>query len=577
MKKRIVGLLALALLAGALLLVGCGGGEEEAAVEIDEARLREIAEMFPNSVLSVEERMEELRWFAEAAAPYAGVEIKSTAETLNMHSWEAEVLAPLFEELTGIEVEHDIIFEGTLIERIYTQMASDQPIYDIYANDTDLIGTHIRKQKVIVLSDFIEGEGADITNPGLDLDDWLNLDFGMDYDGNLYQLPDGQFVNLYLFRYDWFTDPEYMAMFEDSYGYELGVPLNWAAYEDIADFFTNEVREIDGRRIYGHGDHGKPDPSLGWRIGDAWLTVAGICDKGLPNGLPVDDWGLRVEDKIPVGFSMSRGGALDSPAAIYAIEKYINWLTNYAPPEAMGQDTYESAFQLANGQVAQSIWMYTAFLSGDEYVNLADEDGYPLWRVAPTPHGKYWQEGMKIGYQDQPAWTIPTSTAPEKRDASWLWAQFCVSKTVSVEKFIAGKMPTRRSTVFSDYAEENLGRFGGLLTFYRSPMYNMFTPTGPNVPDYGLFQEQIWHFIAPAITGEMTVPQAMSGLAETCDILLGKLYLARWSPQLAEAQDPQYWLDQPGAPWPEIEGEPEPRTMPYDEMLEKWEAGELTF
>jgi len=25
------------------------------------------------------------------------------------------------------------------------------------------------------------------------------------------------------------------------------VPVNWSAYEDIADFFTNHVKEIDGK------------------------------------------------------------------------------------------------------------------------------------------------------------------------------------------------------------------------------------------------------------------------------------------------------------------------------------------
>lgn len=576
MKRFLLVMLVLCFASLGLAFAG-GDGEGSEPIEIDEQVLREMAELFPNSVFTVEERMNELRWFAEAAAPYRGTTIKVASETVNMHVWESEVLTAAFKELTGITVEQDIINEGMLIERLYTQMASSQPIYDLYANDTDLIGTHLRRNKVVVLSDFMEGEGAAITNPDLDLDDWLNLEFGMDYDGNILQIPDGQFVNLYIFRYDWFENPEYKAEFEGKYGYELGVPLNWTAYEDIAEFFTNDVKEIDGHRIYGHGDHGKPDPSLGWRIGDAWLTIAGVGDLGLPNGLPVDDWGLRVEDRIPVGFSVSRGGALNSPASIYAIQTYIDWLHEYAPPEAAGQDTYEAAFQLGNERVAQSIWMYTAFLSGPEYVNLVDDEGYPLWRVAPTPHGKYWQEGMKIGYQDQPAWTIPTCTPPERRDASWLYAQFCVSKTVSVDKFIAGTMPTRRSTVFSDYAEENLGRYGGLLTFYRSPMYNMFTPTGVNPPDYGLFQEQIWHFIAPAMTGESSVEDAMNDLAAQNDMLLSKLYLPVYSPQLAEEVDPEYWLNQPGAPWPEITTEPEPRTMPYDEMVEAWEAGQTTF
>ena len=93
-------------------------------------------------------------------------------------------------------------------------------------------------------------------------------------------MPDQQFANLYWFRYDWFQKPELKAAFKAKFGYELGVPVNWSAYEDIADFFTNTVKEIDGQKVYGHMDYGKKDPSLGWRFTDAWLSMAGNGDRG---------------------------------------------------------------------------------------------------------------------------------------------------------------------------------------------------------------------------------------------------------------------------------------------------------
>jgi glycerol transport system substrate-binding protein len=111
------------------------------------------------------------------------------------------------------------------------------------------------------------------------------------------------------------------------------VPLNWSAYEDIAEFFTNDVKTIDGKPIYGHMDYGKKDPSLGWRFTDAWLSMAGTADIGIPNGKPVDEWGIRVADGkcTPVGASVSRGGATNSPAAVYALTKYVDWMKKYAP------------------------------------------------------------------------------------------------------------------------------------------------------------------------------------------------------------------------------------------------------
>ena len=139
---------------------------------------------------------------------------------------------------------------------------------------------------------------------------FIGIQFTTGPDGKIYQLPDQQFANLYWFRKDWFDRQDFKDAFKAKYGYELGVPVNWSAYEDIAEFFTDDVKEIDGVRIYGHMDYGKRAADLGWRMTDAWLSMAGEGDKGLPNGRPVDEWGIRMEEGScnPVGASVSRGG-----------------------------------------------------------------------------------------------------------------------------------------------------------------------------------------------------------------------------------------------------------------------------
>ncbi len=126
------------------------------------------------------------------------------------------------------------------------------------------------------------------------------------------------------------------------------MPVNWSAYEDIAEFFTNDVKEIDGVRIYGHMDYGKRAPDLGWRMTDAWLSMAGEGDKGLPNGVPSTS-GASAWRRVcnPVGASVSRGGGANSPAAVYAIRKWDEWLRNYAPPGAASYDFYQSLPALA--------------------------------------------------------------------------------------------------------------------------------------------------------------------------------------------------------------------------------------
>ena len=272
---------------------------------------------FQPSTLTQTQQLDEMQWFIDAARPFAGMEIKVVSETITTHEYEAQTLAKAFTDITGIQVTHDLIGEGDVVEKLQTQMQSGENIYDAYVNDSDLIGTHFRYQQVRNLSDWMQNEGSAVTSPTLDLEDFIGISFTTGPDGKIYQLPDQQFANLYWFRYDWFTDPAIKAQFQAKYGYELGVPVNWSAYEDIAEFFTNDVREIDGQRVYGHMDYGKKDPSLGWRFTDAWLSMAGAGDVGIPNGLPVDEWGIRVEGCRPVGSTVERGGATDGPAAVY--------------------------------------------------------------------------------------------------------------------------------------------------------------------------------------------------------------------------------------------------------------------
>ncbi|MBT3480384.1 MAG: carbohydrate ABC transporter substrate-binding protein [Opitutales bacterium] len=556
------------------MFAGCGGNKEPDTNP--SASIDDWIEQFQPSALSKEEQRAELEWFAKAAAPYIGMEIKSVAEGIKTHQWESEVLAKAFFDITGIKVTHDIIGEGEIVDRIQRQIQTNRKLYDIYVNDADLIGTHLRLDSALNLSEFIQGDGKGVTNPMLDLDDFLNLEFGQDYEGNQLQLPDQQFANLYWFRYDWFARDDLKTAFKSKYGYELGVPLNWQAYEDIAEFFTG--REIDGQTVYGHMDYGKKSPSLGWRFTDAWLSMAGVGDKGLPNGLPVDEWGIRVENSIPVGSSVTRGGGANGPAAVYALTKYVDWMKEYAPPFAASMTWSEAGPVPARGNIAQRVFQYITWLSDDAFTAaespVTDSDGKPLWRVAPSPHGKYWDEGMKVGYQDAGSWTILKNSVEGKdREAAWLWAQFCVSKSVSLKKFMIGKTPIRKSTVNSEYLAGLEGDFGGLITFYKSSVENQWTDSGPNVPHYPLLAEQWWQNIAPAVTGDVTPQQAMDNIAAAMDERMGKLEgkMKRFSPKLNPESSAKEWLNKPGAPKaerPDEAGE----TMAYDELIKVWRS-----
>lgn len=538
-----------------------------------------VADEFQPSTLSQEEQVKEMEWFVKAAEPFKGMKINVVSETIATHEYESKVLAKAFTEITGIQITHDLIGEGDVIEKLQTQMQSGKNIYDAYINDSDLIGTHFRYKQAISLTDWMAGEGKAVTNPMLDIDDFIGKSFTTSPDGELYQIPDQQFANLYWFRYDWFTDPDLKAKFKAEYGYDLGVPVNWSAYEDIAEFFTFKVKEIDGKRIYGHMDYGKKDPSLGWRFTDAWLSMAGAGDKGIPNGLPVDEWGIRVEGCNPAGSTVERGGATNGPAAVYALTKYIDWMKKYAPPEAAGMTFSEAGPVPAQGSIAQQIFWYTAFTAdmAKSGTPVVDENDMPKWRMAPSPHGPYWEEGMKLGYQDAGSWTLLKSTPVERRKAAWLYAQFVISKTVSLKKTHVGLTPIRESDIWHESFTERAPKLGGLIEFYRSPARVQWTPTGTNVPDYPKLAQLWWQNVADAVTGDKTPQEAMDSLAEQQDKVLMRLERAnvqgKCGPKLNEKKDAQYWLSQPGSPKAKLANEkPQGMTVDYDELVKSWAA-----
>ncbi|WP_200343852.1 ABC transporter substrate-binding protein [Halochromatium glycolicum] len=535
---------------------------------------------FQPSTLSEPEQLAEMAFFIQQARPFSGERIHIASETIPTHVYEQRFLARAFFEITGIRVQHDLLHEGELVERLRQQTRTGRNLYDAYINDADFIGTHSRNKAVVPISDWISGEGAAVTLPTLDLDDFIGLPFTTGPEGKLYQLPDQQFANLYWFRHDWFEREDLKRAFEARYGYPLGVPLNWSAYEDIADFFTNRVKELDGRRIWGHMDYAKVDPSLGWRFTDAWLAMAGVGDEGLPNGRPVDEWGIRVEDCHPVGSSVSRGGATNSPAAVYGLRTYLDWLERFAPPEAKQMTFSEAGPVPARGDIAQQVFWYSAFTPelvrpGSQVMN---PDGTPKWRVAPSPHGAYWEPGMKLGYQDCGAWTLPASTPLKRRQAAWLYAQFCVCKTVSLKKTLVGLTPFRDSDIRSDAMSEAAPSLGGLVEFYRSPARTAWTPTGLNVPDYALLAQLWWTRIGKAVSGRASPEEIMDDLAKAQDETLQRLEQAsadaRCAPILAETQDPASWLARPGSPKPPLEKEKPPgRTIAYRNLIASWKSG----
>jgi len=281
---------------------------------------------------------------------------------------------------------------------------------------------------------------------------------------------------------------------------------------------------------------------------------------------------------------VSRGGGANSPAAVYAVAKWDEWLRKYAPPGASDLDFYQSLPALSQGNVAQQIFWYTAFTADMVTPGLpvVNADGTPKWRMAPSPHGAYWKEGMKLGYQDAGSLTLLKSTPPERRKAAWLYLQFMVAKTTSLKKSHVGLTFVRESDIWDKSFTERAPKLGGLIEFYRSPARVQWTPTGVNVPDYPKLAQLWWQNIGDASSGAKTPQAAMDALAAAQDSVLERIEKSGvqgdCGPKLNPKQTADYWFakvekDGTIAPQRKLANEkPKGETIDYDTLIKSWPA-----
>src|SRR5258707_13413724 len=124
-----------------------------------------------------------------------------------------------------------------------------------------------------------------------------------------------------------------------------------------------------------------------------------IADKGIPTALRVDEWRTRMEACRPVFLSIERGAAETGPTGFSSILKNHARIKKFAPPQAQGMTFSESGPVPSQGNIAQQIFWYTAFTADMVKPGLPvmNADGTPKWRMAPSPHGSYWKDGMKLG------------------------------------------------------------------------------------------------------------------------------------------------------------------------------------
>mgnify|MGYP003315741088 CR=1 FL=1 len=152
-----------------------------------------------------------------------------------------------------------------------------------------------------------------------------------------------------------------------------------------------------------------------------------------------------------------------------------------------------------------------------------------------------------------------------------LYAQFVVSKTVSLKKSHVGLTIIRDSDIRHKSFTDRAPKLGGLVEFYRSPNRVLWSPTGINVPDYPKLAQIWWQQIGDVNSGAFTPQQAMDRLAEEMDLVMSRMEAADKAnktyggcgPRLNKPQDKSVWLNKAGSPKAKRDEKPQGKTVPY--------------
>ncbi len=445
-------------------------------------------------------------WWKKAAAPYKGVTIRGVSESTPPSKAIIEHAVPLFEALTGINVE----FEVTSWDEMYTKSIADLSrgtgIYDFVYVEQDIIYAYLVKNWLTDLTAFMK-KYPQLTDPDFDIEDFTTfINYFKDAKGHVFGIPFEAFLKSYVYRKDLFNDPEIRAAFKSEYGWDLRPPKDWDEYTQIAKFFTTWGKK-KGIDLYGHVAQAKTHPCVAYEMVESIWPAWGIYNWGIN----LDKWRATVEN----------GGTLNSKRAKEALRWYVDIL-KYAPPGVRTYTWDETAATVATGKVAQGL----IYLENLGWIQLDTTRSAVTGKIGvalPPTYPGVMSEAVRglgyIGYYDGGAFGIPHSS--KNKEAAWLFIQWATRKEWA-PKFaeLAGRV-CRKSTFESHEIKTLNVKLSGYFDMMKEKEF-LFAGAPP-LPMHRPLNELYLKWISKAVAGEVDPDTALDLLAKEVDKLLMEL------------------------------------------------------
>ncbi|MDO5642079.1 MAG: extracellular solute-binding protein [Paracoccus sp. (in: a-proteobacteria)] len=392
-------------------------------------------------------------FYRQAGAQFAGVTLRGVTESTPASNYVREVLAPRFEELTGIKVDIETTSWDQMYDKAIKDMEARTGIYDMVYIEQDIVYAYLARNFLINLTQTLE-EKPELRAPSYDETRLTSFADNFRQDGDLYGMPMEAFIKTYLYRTDLFGDPAIQAAYKEKTGKDLAPATTHEDYTAIAEFFTEWGREnggdLWGTTAQAHTGH----PASWYEFFESIAPTFGVYD-----------WGIDADNNYAA--SVENGGRMNSPEAKEALKYWLH-LRDIAPPESVQSTWSETATTMAAGRAAQGL-IYgenTAWIASDpNQSRVVGNIGVALPPVAPGVMEAAEAGTGYIGYYDGGAFGVPVTS--KNPDASVLFMEFIAEEDIQPAWAVAGSRITTTATYDDPEVMALDERLGGYFTMMK--------------------------------------------------------------------------------------------------------------
>ncbi len=231
-----------------------------------------------------------------------------------------------FEKETGVAVKVRQIPWPSYQDQVFLNFTDKQTDFDIVVGDSQWIGRGATNKLYLDLTDWLPTAVDLKTIHPLALRHLCEYPSGS---GKFYAAPCETDAIGFVYRKDWFDDPNEREAFRAKHGRELAPPQTWDEFKQVAEFFT------------------RPDQK---RYGCALLT--GRDYDSLTMGFQQFMWAFGGSWGDPKTFKVD--GYVNSPGSVAAVE-FIKELLKFAPPGAANFSYDKNVENFKHGSVAMAM------------------------------------------------------------------------------------------------------------------------------------------------------------------------------------------------------------------------------